>query len=119
MSEFNISFRVENGICEIAPEGRLDPDGGPALEVFCLEQIQNGERLLLFDMARVVFVSSAGLRSILIVVKKLDEVGGKLVLCQQQPMVAKIFDHSGFSTFLQIYSDKATALHSFHVRDRH
>jgi len=110
MNELTLSFQIEKGICEVVPEGRLDPDGGPEFEAFCLQQIEKGERCLLFDMAGISFVSSAGLRSILVIVKKLDSVGGKLALCKMQPMVAKIFDHSGFSTFLQIKADKDSAL---------
>lgn len=112
MTELPISFLLENGICIIQPIGRLDPDGGPALESFCLDRIQAGDRRLLLDMAEVPFVSSAGLRSILIIVKKLEETHGKLALCQMQPMVEKIFTHSGFSTFLQIKPDRESAIAS-------
>ena len=81
--------------------GRLD---NATAEVFD-EQIQRvlvgqGTRVVL-DLARTTYVSSAGLRSLLLLRKQLEHLGGALVLVAAQPRVQDVLDIAGFaSTFM-------------------
>ena len=93
----------------IAPEGRLDPVGGPVLETCCLERIGAGDLRIVLDFSGVDFVSSAGLRGILVVMKAIGAARGRMVLCGLRPMVARVFEHSGFVKIMQIVADRDAA----------
>ncbi|MDE0346708.1 MAG: STAS domain-containing protein [Boseongicola sp.] len=55
-------------------------------------------------------VSSAGLRTILVLAKRLEPDGGSVVLAQLQPDVDEVFEISGFKSFFENYVSLATAL---------
>lgn len=81
-------------------EGRLDGVGAPEVEAFCLEHIQAGVVRLLLDLEGVDYISSAGLRSLLVVVKRLQAASGTLRLCCLAPMVREVLAISGLSNLL-------------------
>lgn len=110
MNALVISETEKRGVWIISPTGRLDPQGGPVLEECCIERIEQGKIRILIDLELVDFVSSAGLRGVLAVVKAIENAGGVLVLCSLSPMVAKVFHYSGFDTFLKIESSPEAAL---------
>jgi len=91
--------------------GRLDATNTPAFEDGALAQIANGRRRLLLDLSELQYVSSIGLRTILVVAKRMTAEGGKLALCSLAPQVSEVFVISGFATILDIHpsAESATA----------
>ncbi|WP_461208563.1 STAS domain-containing protein [Desulfocurvus sp. DL9XJH121] len=73
-------------------EGRLDAQSAPEFEAACKD---GGGRDLIADLAGLEYISSAGLRSILAVVKDLEARGGRLRLCGLTGMVRDVFTLSG------------------------
>jgi anti-anti-sigma factor len=55
-------------------------------------------------------MSSAGLRSILSLGKKVKAQGGSLVFCNLQGMVQEVFDVSGFTSIFSVYASQEEAL---------
>src|SRR2546423_10621831 len=53
----------DNGITVVAPTGRLDVAGAPALKEAISEGVKNGPPRIVLDMEGVSFVDSTGLRS--------------------------------------------------------
>lgn len=76
--------------------GRLDSGNAPELERAVVEQIDAGIQRLILDFTSLDYISSAGLRVILLAGKKLRASGGKLVLCGLRSMVREVFEMSGF-----------------------
>jgi stage II sporulation protein AA (anti-sigma F factor antagonist) len=93
----------------VAPEGRIDSTAAPTLQTQLLMMIGAGPRGLILDMARIGYVSSAGLRVLLIASKALNERGGRLILCAVAPEIQRVFDISGFSDLLSIVGTRADA----------
>jgi anti-anti-sigma factor len=91
------------------PEGRLDSNSGPVFEKELLAHIDGGSRRLLLDLSGLSYISSAGLRVILVAAKKMKAVGGKLVLSGLNAQVAEVFEISGFNRILDIEPDHAAA----------
>ena len=54
----------------VAAKGKLDAAGAPELETRCKALIQEGANRLLLDFAKVEYVSSAGLRSLLVLARR-------------------------------------------------
>jgi anti-anti-sigma factor len=84
--------------------GRLDVVTGPILDA----KIPDGGVVVL-DMAELNYVSSAGLRSILQALKKLQPKGGSLRLSSLQPDVQRLLELSGFLSLVKAFPDKDSA----------
>ncbi len=91
----------EDALC-IRLVGRLDAESAPEAERRVRQALEEGKRRLLFDVSRLDYISSAGLRVILMALKTLSPAGGKVVLCGPTPHVREIFEVSRFSTLLPI-----------------
>ena len=84
----------------IAPEGRIDTLSAPEFEKK-VGEIIDGVSELVLDMAKVEYVSSAGLRVIL-KVQKLMLRQGKMKLTNVNESVMEVFEITGFSDILCI-----------------
>lgn len=104
-----INSQNDRGYDVISVSGRLDALQAPNFEKYCASLIEAGNTQLILDFAALEYISSAGLRSILTVAKKLRACGGKLALCNLTGFVAEVISISGFDSFLAIYEsiDKA------------
>lgn len=76
----------------VAPVGRIDTITAPELEA-ALEF--DGIEELVFDLAEVKYISSAGLRVLLASQKKM--AGKSMVVANAAPTVKEVFDLTGFS----------------------
>ena len=56
------------------------------------------------------YVSSAGLRSLLVLAKAVKSAGGALALCCLVPAVRDVMTISGFDNILPLAADRAAAL---------
>ena len=68
-----------------------------------------GTRVIL-DLSGLEYISSAGLRVLLIVAKKVQQAQGKVALCGLTPNVREIFAISGFDAIFSIQPDAAAAI---------
>jgi len=95
---------VKNGEKEsisLSVKGRLDTNTAPELEKVALECVEGVKKLVL-DLASLDYISSAGLRVILMLHKSLSSRGAKLVVAHPKDEVMEVFDMTGFSSFLII-----------------
>lgn len=75
--------------------GRLDGLSAPDLTRELEALILAGHRRLLLDLAGVPYISSAGLRVLLVILKKIRPAGGELVLAGARPLVEETLKSSG------------------------
>ena len=61
------------------------------------------------NLAGLEYVSSAGLRVLLVTAKKLSRQNGKIVLCGLQDTVREVLTISGFLSIFQVAADEAEA----------
>lgn len=97
----------------VAIGGRLDGSGAPEVEAHCRGLLERGDVRMVLDLAEVEYISSAGLRSLLVVAKQIKSAGGVLALCCLSPMVREVMSISGFDKILTLTSDRETALAHF------
>ena len=96
-----ITKRIENGnSLVIALEGRLDTATAPDLEQ-TLKGIEGGYEGLVFDFANLDYISSAGLR-VLLMAKKSAKFKGNIKILNASEIVKEVFDVTGFSDMLDI-----------------
>ena len=90
----------ENNKLTMEIEGRLDSTTAPDLENEVRATLKGSEDLVL-DFAQLQYISSAGLR-VLLLAKKLLKNGGTLKICNVHIPVMEVFDITGFSDILDI-----------------
>ena len=95
------------------PAGRLDSNNSAGFEKEILSAIDAGEVRILIDFSDLTYISSAGLRVILLTAKKTKAATGKLVLCSLSDSINEVFLVSGFNTILDIQANKDAALTRF------
>lgn len=92
----------------------LDTASSTMFETRLLGAIDRGERRILVDCAPLEYVNSAGLKVFLLAAKKLEPVGGKLVLCALAPSVLMIFEMIGFTRIMKIVPTREEAVRFLH-----
>lgn len=90
--------------------GQINSSNAAALEAQLLGLVDEGEHKWVLDLARLDYISSAGLRVVLMLAKRIKDKAGRLVLCGLQPQVMEVFDISGFLALLTVVDDRDTAL---------
>lgn len=94
----------------LALAGRLDGLASPGLEKQIDAAQAAGAKVLVFDLAKLDYVSSAGLRVFLSAAKKFKVAGGRASFVALPAPVREVFDLSGFLNVLDIRADVAAAL---------
>jgi anti-anti-sigma factor len=106
----DLQTRTENNALVIAIGGRLDAVTAPEYEKNVRELIGGGSRNFVVDFERLDYISSAGLRALLLMAKLLKEKGGKVCFANVQGNVRSVFDMSGFTALFRIENSVAEAL---------
>lgn len=97
----NISETRSGDVIQIMIDGRVDTTTSPQLQNAILQAFQKGSKLVL-DFSGVEYVSSAGLRALLIGQKTANSKGGSMTLVHVADAVLQVFKMSGFSGILHI-----------------
>ena len=93
--------------------GRLDAVGSRDALVEPQAAIANGVQHVLLDLSAVTFLSSSGLRALLLLRKELLAQGGELRLCALRPHVYEVFTITGFTQVFAIDPTRENALAAF------
>lgn len=104
-----VMISQEDDMVNVAVRGRLDAVTAPDFQQQVQSCIDNGRTRFIIDLTALEYISSAGLRSMLFLAKKLKVCRGELALCGLTGMVKEVFAISGFSTILAIYPNAAEA----------
>ncbi|MFN7987817.1 MAG: STAS domain-containing protein [Thermoanaerobaculia bacterium] len=101
----NITDERRGDVLVVRPEGRIDTNTSDELDRALVGRIDGGARRLVIDMGGTDYISSAGLRVLLLAAKKLKGVSGQLVLGAMNPSVRQIFELAGFVAIFAIEPD--------------
>ncbi|MBR5537826.1 MAG: STAS domain-containing protein [Clostridia bacterium] len=93
-----MEMRKADGQLTVSLEGRLDTTAAPLLEASLRDEL-DGVACLVLDMAKLEYLSSAGLRVILAAQKRMSRQG-RLVLKQVPEVILEILDVTGFIDIL-------------------
>ena len=99
----------------IAPKGRLDHDNCEAFRAGLAPHLEacarNGQPLVL-DLSGLEYVSSAGLRCLMLAAKEARAGQGRVVVAAMQSVVAEIFKISRFNLVFEVFPTLREALAS-------
>ncbi len=94
----------------IAPMGRVDSVSSAELERVVVARIDAGGRRLVLDLSGVEYISSAGLRVLLMAAKRLKAPPAALVLCGLGPSVRTVLELAGFLPLFSVEAGREQAL---------
>ena len=94
----------------VAVEGRLDTATAPAFDKQLAPLLAEPRPRILLDLARVTYISSAGLRSILQLIKHTATHGGRVSVVAAPPHILEVIEISGFPGLLDLHPDRESAL---------
>ena len=93
-------LKEENSI-KVLIKGRIDSDTSPKLEKELKKHVSKASEMIL-DFEQVDYISSAGLRAILAISKTLEHKKSSLTIINVSPVIAEVFDMTGFSELINI-----------------
>ena len=89
--------------------GRIDGSNAAAFEEAMRNTITEAERAVIVDCRDLVYISSVGLRVILITAKSVKARGTGLALCSLSEQILEVFRISGFDQIVPIHDTPADA----------
>lgn len=98
----NLEQSQKGDVLILRPIGRLDSNSAPELERTVVEHLDKGVTRIVFDLSSMDYISSAGLRVILLAGKRLRVTKGKLVLAGLRELVREVFEMSGFLSLFAV-----------------
>lgn len=97
-------------ICVVLPSGRLDSGAAPEFEATLRELISQGKRLLVVDLENVSYISSRGLKALLVARRLAAAEQGRMVLSGMRPNVQEVFRTVGFLKVFDAYTTRNEAV---------
>lgn len=109
--EAAMDLQVEHvaGAAIARPIGRIDGVTAPRVQSDLLELVGSAAKVVM-DCAAVAYVSSAGLRAVLVAAKAAKAVGTDFSLCSVDGPLREIFMVSGFDAIIDLHDGVEAAL---------
>lgn len=105
--------KADNGVTVIAPTGRLDVAGAPALKEAVAEVVKDGQQHVVIDMEGVSFVDSTGLGSVIAALKQVRGSQGELRLAAPNQQVRVVLELTTLDRVFPYFATVEEALTGF------
>lgn len=99
-----VQVEEKGDVIVISVQGRLDAASSPQLEKKINAIIESGHFKIILNLSGVDYLSSAGMRLMLSVSKKLKHLEGKIVACGLNDDVMDVIKMAGFHQVLELYA---------------
>src|SRR6476660_6985288 len=103
-SPMKIETRKVGDVLVIEMSGRLDSRSSGEAADRIVHIVQGDDRQILLNLQKVDYVSSAGLRIILLGSKLLQGNQGELKICCVEEAVKRVLETSGFDSLIRMYN---------------
>ena len=91
-------------------KGRLDSGTSPAFEAQVLKVIRPGANRVVLDFTAVDYVSSAGLRVVLLAAKQTRATQGGFAIFGMAKPIHHVFEMSGFARIIRLFGTEPEAV---------
>ena len=109
----DVNVYQQGTVTVAAVSGSVDPVTSKDLQNDLNAQLQQGHTRIVADFSAVNYMSSAGFRVLLTVLKECRAKGGDFVLAAPQKNVVQLLEMSGFTNFLKVYPTVQDAASKF------
>ncbi len=114
--KIDLSIDKDPDFTIIHVSGRIDASTSDKLEDSIMDILDTGENKIILNLEKTTYISSAGLRVLVVVSRQLQETG-RFCLCSLNDNVREIIEMSGFNTFIDIYDDYESAESAINQED--
>jgi anti-anti-sigma factor len=108
-----VTTRESYGITVVDIEGRLDSNTSGYGYDELVRIAKSDNKQVLVNLEKLEFITSAGLRVLLVAAKLLQSSGGKFKLCSANEPVKRVLETCGFNSLIQLYPTESEAVKSF------
>lgn len=105
-----VSEQRIDGAVVFVPEGRIDNDTSAAFQSELMARVSAPDAKVVIDFAGVDYISSAGLRVLMMAAKTSKAGNGRIAVAAPTDVVREIFAISRFSHVLDIFDTRQEAL---------
>ena len=112
MNTETLSIKTEREIDVLTARvcGVIDGSNAAKFEEMLQSSIEESDRAVIIDFEELRFISSAGLRVILVTAKTLWNQKTTLVICSLSDHIMKVFTYAGFDRMINFYGSRGEAL---------
>jgi anti-anti-sigma factor len=93
---------TENGVVLLEVEGEVDAHTAPKLDKALKDLLAQGHSRLVLDASQMGYISSAGLRVVLLAHREARQLDGEVRLFGLNAQMRRIFEIAGFDELLRI-----------------
>ena len=106
----DVTIERQDGVLSVRVVGRIDSSNAYEFERALKTVIADNARAVLMDFEKLSYISSAGLRIVLLTAKSLRMQDARFALCSLSNQIQEVFEISGFDTIITIRQSRADAL---------
>lgn len=108
-----IGKRQLDGVAIVTLDGRLDSStSGQVMDELC-GFVNAGAIRMILNLRNLTYISSAGLRSILVAAKLAKTLNGDMRLCEANGLVSETLASSGFSNIIKLDAHEDVSIKAF------
>ena len=96
----------------VSAKGRIDGANATEVQGVLSNAFEPGIKLMLLDLGGLTYISSAGLRVIMLTARTLDRSGAKFAVGSPSGPIREVFQISGFDQIIPIFDSQAEAIES-------
>lgn len=105
-----INHSYSDGILIIVLPKKLDTNSAPDVEADLNDLMKSSFQKMLFECSGMEYISSVGIRVLLIISKALMKSGKTVAFCSLTPNIRQVFEIGGFTRIFSIFDSQDTAL---------
>ena len=108
-----ISTAREGSVLVATTEDRIDGVTARAFQDALQAAIEDTDRAVILDLSQLTYISSAGLREILLIARMLQRQDGNLAVCSLSGSIQEVFQISGFDQIIKTFGTQEEAISAF------
>jgi anti-anti-sigma factor len=98
--------RMDSQIKVIQPSGIIDSLNGGQIRREASDAIASGVKTILIDCQNVTFMDSSGLGALVMILKNVREIGGKLALCSIIDQIRMLLELTSMDNILEVFPNQ-------------
>ncbi len=109
----HVDWETKDRVAVAKVTGRIDSANFAEFQRVLESGVDSDAETAIMDFEQVAFISSAGLRVVLMLGKQLRKRGAKLALCSLKDSIREVFSVSGFDRIIPIHASETQAINAF------
>ena len=100
---------LDGGVTNVVLRGRLDSVGAEAIEG-PFNAVAGAKRAIVVDLSQVIFLTSRGIRMLVLGARAVTNKGGKIVLSSPNEWVQFVLESAEIEQFMPVLFDRSAAI---------